>query len=222
MKSSHLLALTTAVLLAAGSAFAGPNCKKKCPKDGPSDSAQEGVYEVIAEGEAKSEKKGECKKGKCDGKKDGASEEGVYEVADREGGEAKEGKRERGEKGDRKRHSPLKELGLDEDQQAAAKEIMEAARESAKELMASIKEKKEAGEEIDRESVREQMMAIRKGAMDNVYENVLNDEQRAKVDERRKEMEERRAEREGKDGERPERSRKGKGGDKDKGDDLDL
>ena len=191
MKKTYLLTLSTAVLLATGSAFAGPNCKK-CPKDGPSDSA----------------------------------EEGVYEVAEREAGE---GKRERGE-GDHKRpergeHSPLKDLGLSEDQQAQAKEIMAAAREEAKELMESLKEKKEAGEEIDRESVREQMMAIRKGAMDKVYETVLNDEQRAKVDERRKKMEERRAEREkngeGKDRERPERPRRDKGGDKG-GDGLDL
>ena len=194
MKSSHLLTLTTAVLLAAGSAFAGPNCKKNCPKDGPADSA----------------------------------EEGVYEVAERDG-EARPEKGERGEKGERperKRHSPLKGLDLSEDQHEQAKEIMEAARAEAKELMASLKEQKEAGEEIDRESVREQMMAIRKGAMDNVYENVLNDEQRAKMDEMRKKMEERRAEREkngeGKDGERPERKRKSKGGDKDKGGDLDL
>lgn len=187
MKSSHLLAMTATALLATGSAFAGPNCKKSCPKDGPADSAQEGVYEV----------------------------------AEREDGEAREGKRERGERGDRergerKRQSPLAGLDLTEEQQEAAEEIMEAAREEAKELMASLKEKKEAGEEIDRESVREQMMAIRKGAMENVYENVLNDDQRAKVDEQRKKMEERRAEREANGegtGERPERRRRDKGGD---------
>ena len=201
MKCSHLLALTTAALLATGSAFAGPNCKKPCPKDGPRDSAEEGVYEVVerdGDGEAR------------EGKKHERGEKG-----------------ERGDKGDRKRHSPLHGLDLSDDQKESAKEIFTAAREQSKELMESIKAKKEAGEEIDREAVREQMMAIRKGAMDNVYENVLNDEQRAKVDERRAEREERRAEREkngeGKDGERPERKRKGKGGDKDKGgDDLDL
>ena len=203
MKCSHLLALTTAALLATGSAFAGPDCKKPCPKDGRTVSADQDSYEVV--------------------ERDGD-------------GEAREGKKqERGEKGERgdkkkgdhKRHSPLHGLELSDDQKESAKEIFSAAREQSKELMESIKAKKEAGEEIDRESVREQMMAIRKGAMDNVYENVLNDDQRAKVDERRKKMEERRAEREkngeGKDGERPERKRKGKGGDKDKGDDgLDL
>lgn len=206
MTRSHLLALTTAALLAAGSAFAGPNCKKNCPKDG----SDEGVYEVSAEGE----KKG-CKN------KDRGSEDGVYEVAEREG-EGKEGKRERGERSDRKRHNPLQGLGLTDDQKEQAKEIMSAAREEAKELMEEIKAKKDAGEEVDRESVREQMMAIRKGAMDDVYENVLNDEQRAKVDERRAKMEERRAERESEGGER--RERKGKGDRKDRGgeDGLDL
>lgn len=206
MKSSHLLALTTAALLATGSAFAGPNCKKGCPKDGPSDSASEGVYEV-----AEREGDGEAREGK------------------RERGERPErGERgERGERPDRKRPNPMRGLDMSDDQKASVKEIMEAARESAKELMEATKAKKEAGEEIDREAVREQMMAIRKGAMDNVYENVLNDEQRAKVDKRRAEMEERRAEREkngeGKDGERPERKRKGKGEKKDRGgDDLDL
>eukprot|EP00752_Nemacystus_decipiens_P016069 g14365.t1 len=177
------------MLLAAGSAFAGPNCKKSCPKDGSSD-------------------------------------EGVFEVAEREGdGEAREGKRgergERGERGDRERRSPLKALDLTEDQQEAVQTIMDAAREESKELMASIKAKKEAGEEVDRESVREQMMAIRKGAMDNVYENVLTEEQQAKMDELRAKMEERRAQREAEGGERPER--KGKGERKERGgEDLDL
>ena len=120
-------------------------------------------------------------------------------------------------------------MGLTEDQQEAAKAIFTAARESSKALMEDIKAKKEAGEEVDRKAVHEQMMEIRKAAMTNVYDNVLTDDQRAKVDERRAEMEKRKAEREknGKDGERPERperDRKGKGDKKDRGgdDDLDL
>ena len=95
MKSSTLLAFTAAALLAAGSAFAGPNCKKN--KD-QAPSQDEGVFEVSAEGEkAEGEKKGECRKGKCDGKKDreggDAAEEGVFEVAERDG----EARPERGE-----------------------------------------------------------------------------------------------------------------------------
>ncbi|MEM9348549.1 MAG: hypothetical protein AAGB26_18420 [Planctomycetota bacterium] len=209
MTRNPLLALTTAALLAAGSAFAGPNCDKNCPKDG----TQDDVYEVRAEGE----KKGGCKNKDRDG-----SDDGVYEVAEREGMEGKEGKRERGERPERKRPNPMKDLGLTETQQEEAKAIFASAREEAKELMEDLKAKKEAGEEIDRESVREQMMAIRKGAMDEVYETVLNDEQRAKVDERRAKMEERRAQRESEGGERPER--KGKGEKRDRGGDdgLDL
>lgn len=214
MKTTHLLAFTTAALLATGSAFSGPDCKKNCPKDGPTVSAEQDVYEVVErddDGEAR------------EGKKRERAEKG-------ERGEKEKGDR----KGDRKRrdHSPLKGLDLSDDQKESAKEIMTAAREQAHEIMKEIKAKKEAGEEIDREAVREQMMGIRKAAMDNVYENVLNDEQRAKVDKRRAEREEKRAEREkngeGKDGERPERKRKGKGekkdrgGDKDKGEGLDL
>ena len=203
MKSSHLLAMTTAALLVTGSAFAGPNCKKSCDKD-RTVSAESDVYEVAER----------------DGEKPERGERG-------ERGERPErGERSEGDRPQRKRHSPLKGLGLSEDQQEQAKEIFSAAREEAKTLMESLKEKKEAGEEIDRESVREQLHAIRKGAMQNVYENVLNDDQRAKMDERRKEMEERRAEREksgeGKgDRERPER--KGKGEKKGKGGEgLDL
>lgn len=214
MKNTHLLTLTTAALLAAGSAFAGPNCKK-CPKDGPQDSAQETTFEVI------------------DRNDDGEAREGKK----RERGEKGE-KGERGEKGDHKKperrdHSPLMGLDLTEEQQEKVKDIMSAAREKAHELMEETKAKKEAGEEIDRKEVHEKMMEIRKDAMKKVYDNVLNDEQRAKMDERRKKMEERRAEREkegeGKDGERPERKPKGKKGekkdrdaDKEDGDGLEL
>lgn len=210
MKRSQLLAFTTAVLLAAGSAFAGSNCRNK----DKSPSQDEGVYEVSAEGE----KKG-CKN------KDRGSEEGIYEVTEMEGeSEAREGRRERGERGDRdrRRPSPFRGLDLTEDQKEQAKEIMAAAREEAKALMEEVKADKEAGEEIDRKSVREQMMAIRKGAMDDVYENVLNDDQRAKVDERRKKMEERRAERESEGGERPERKRRGERKERGGDDGLDL
>ena len=245
MKTHTLLAFSATALLVTGSAFACPK-KDKAPSPG----ADEGVYEVSAEG---------AKKGNCKNKDRQGSEEGVFEVRDGEGGErAERGERrraerpergergerpehgERGERGEKHRHgdrrNPLAKLGLSEDQKAQAKEIFEASREQAKELMASLKEKRENGEEIDREAVREQMHNIRKGAMDKVYATVLNDEQKAKVDEHRKkmeehrkEMEERRAEREknGEGKERPER--KGKKGNKDRegskkrgGDDLDL
>ena len=207
MKSSTLLAFTAAALLAAGSAFAGPNCKKN--KD-QAPSQDEGVFEVSAEGE---KAEGECRKGKCDGKKDRESaEEGVFEVAERDG-EAREGKGERGERGerpDRKRqHHPLHGLDLSDEQKEDAKAIFTAAKEKAMEL---IKAAKENDEKPDREA----MMAIRKEAMKNVYDNVLNDDQRAKLDERRAKMEERRAEggeRKGKgDGERPERPKRDKDG----------
>ena len=196
MKVSHLLTLTAALMISAGPVLAGPNCKKNCPnKDG-----------------------------------DSASQEGVYEVAERDG-DAKPERRERGERGegdrkrpDRRDHSPLRGLDLTEDQQAQVKEIMGSAREASKAVMEDAKAKKEAGEEIDREAVRAQLIEIRKGAMKNVYDNVLTAEQQAKVDERREKMEERRKEREGKDGERPQRDRKERDGKKDRGGDegLDL
>lgn len=188
MKRTHLLALTSALMIATGTAFAGPNCKKNCPKNNG----------------------------------DSASQEGVYEVAERDG----EARPERGERGDRsKRHHPLHGLDLSDDQKEQVKAIMEGAREQSKAIMEEVKAKKEAGEEIDREAVREQMMAVRKAAMENVYENVLTAEQQEKLDERRKQMEERRAEREAEGGDRPERGeRKGRGEKKDRGGDegLDL
>ena len=198
MKRTHLLTCSFAALLVTGSAFACPK-KDKAPSPG--------------------------------------SEEGIYEVADREGdGEAREGKRERGERperseGDRKRpergdHSPLKAMNLTDDQKEQVETIMTAARKEAKAVMDGVKAKKEAGEEVDRDAVRTQMMEIRKGAMKNVYDNVLTAEQQAKMDELRKKMEEHRKEREGKDGERPERKGKGegkaKGEKKDRGGDSDL
>jgi|GEM_PF-2426618 len=206
MKSSTLLAFTAAALLAAGSAFAGPNCKKN--KD-QAPSQDEGVFEVSAEGE----KKSGCK----NKNREGSSDEGVFEVAERDG-EAREGKKRERPEGDRRerKHHPLHGLDLSDEQKEDAKAIFESAKESSKALMEEIKAKKEAGEEIDRKAVHEQMMEIRKGAMKNVYDNVLNDDQRAKVDERRKKMEERRAEggeRKGGDGERPKRPSRDKGGD---------
>jgi len=158
MPQTHFLLITTAALLTAGSAFAGPNCKKSCPKEG--------------------------------------SDEGIYEVAEREATvaqeesapEAREGRRERGERGQRRRSNPLEELGLSEEQQEEADAIME---------------------------VREQMRAIQKAAMADIYENILTDEQRAIVDTQREEAEKRRAEREAQGGERRERSgRNRRGGDK--------
>jgi Spy/CpxP family protein refolding chaperone len=214
MKSTHLLAMTTAALLVTGSAFACPK-KDKAPSPG----AEDGVYEVSTEA---------AKKGNCKNKNREGNAEGVYEVAEREG-DAKPERRERRERGerpegDRKRgdHSPLRGLDLTEDQQEQVKEIMAASREQAKEVMEAVKAKKEAGEEIDREAVRAQMMEIRKSSMTKIYNDVLTEEQQAKLDKRREEMEKRRAEREGKDGERPERERKGKGEGKERGGDAGL
>lgn len=201
MTRPHLLALTAAALMVTGSAFAGPDCKS-CPKDGGSD---QGVYEVA-------ERDGDAQP--REGKRDRADRGERGDRADRG---------ERGDRSERKRPQPFRALGLTEEQREDVMAIMTAARESAQELMQDIKAQREAGEEIDRESVREQMMAIRKGAVQNVYENVLDDEQRAKMDERRAKMEERRAKREGKQGDRPERKgKKDRGEKKDKGGNADL
>lgn len=231
MQTTKFVAFTMVALLSAGSAFA---CPKKNKDKSPADNAQEGVYEVSTE---KSDaKKKDCPKAKreCPKKDKGdsaAEEEGVFEVADREGDEAKEGKREgkregkEGKDGEREgkkreRRQPFGDMNLTDDQKEQVKEIMTAAREQAKALMTEIKAKKEAGEEVDRKAMHEKMMAIREGAMKNVYDNVLTAEQQAKADERREKMEERRKEREAKKGEGKKREGEGK---KKKGDDdLDL
>lgn len=188
MLNKTMLTFTTAALLATGSALAGPNCKKNSsPGEG------EGVYEVSAEG----------KEGKCQ-KKERSEGEGVYEVAEREGAD-----RERPERGDKpkrgERPKPFTGLDLSDDQKEQVKEIMTSAREQAEEIFEAAKED---GEKPD----REELMAIHKEAFKNVYDNVLNDDQRAKVDERRKKMEEKRKERgdrEGRDGEKRERPSRG-------------
>ncbi len=223
MKSTTLLAFTTAALLAAGSAFA---CPKKDKQQSP---GEEGVYEVSTE-DGKQAKK-PCRKNKGD-----ESEEGVYEVTAEDGDKPdadrpeRRERGERGDRGDRRRGNPFHGLELTDDQKAEVKEIMEGAREAAKAVREEAKAAKEAGEEVDRQAVMEEMRGIQRAAMKQVYDDVLTDEQQAKVDKRREEMEKRRAEREkdggaegdrprrrggGEDGERPERRR---GGD----DDLDL
>jgi len=237
MKRTRLMtSFAAAALMVAGSAFACPkNDKDRSPGQ---DGADEGVYEVI-------------KRGGCD-KDKGARDEGVYEVADREGDEkAERGERERrrdrgdrarrgdrgeraerGERGERRergrRGGLMRGLDLTEDQRAQVKEIVSAAREEAKAVMSRVKEARENGDEVDREAVRERLMAIRKDAMKKVYNTVLTEAQQAKVDERRKRMEERRKERRerGERGERRGKDRDGERGERrergaDK-DDLDL
>lgn len=190
MKQTTPLLAFAAALLTAVPTLAGPNCSKN---------------------------------GTCD------EDDTRYEVADREDQSEGERKAERGEKrkadrGERAERregrSPMQALGLSEDQQAQAKEVFSAAKEQARAVMAAAKQAHENGEEVDRKAIREQLMAIRKDAMEKVYATVLNDEQRAMVDEHRKRMEERRAKREaegGERGERPER-RKERGAN----DELDL
>lgn len=194
MKHSNLLTLFAAALFVSGSAVAGPNCKKKqCPKD----NANAEVYEVV-------ERDGEAKpRSKCNKDKSG-SEEGVYEVAERKGENKRVEKPDREKRKDRKRPKPFAGLDLSDDQKKEIKAIMSSAKEEAKAL---AKATKENGEKPDRKA----MMAIRKGAMQKVYETVLNDEQKAKVDKRRKKMKERRAKRgeRGEEGERPKRKREG-------------
>lgn len=234
MKSSALLAFTTAALIAAGSAVACP--KKEREKQSP---AEEGIYEV-------SVKDAHAKK-PCP-KKEGSSDEGVYEVADRDGekkaeegdrpqrrerGERGERPERRGERGDRGPGAGLRGLDLTEDQQAQVKEIMDGTREARTELMAEVKEAREKGEDINREEIMQKMRAIHEGAMKKIYDDVLTEEQQAKVDKMREEREKRAAEREknggGEEGDRPRRRRGGEGeGDRPErrrgggGDDLDL
>ena len=210
MKNATLLAFTTAALLAAGSAFA---CPRKDKEQSPGD---EGVYEVVQrDGDKKTE----------EGDRPKRPERGE--------------RPERGDRGDRRGpgEGPLKALGLSEDQQTQVKEIMEGAREAAMAVREQAKKAHDAGEEVDREAIMKQMREIHEGAMKKVYDDVLNDEQRAKLDKMREEMEKRRAEhkKDGDEGDRPRRrpggeegDRPRRGGDKEGdrpkrgGDDLDL
>lgn len=214
MKQPTLLAFATAALLAAGPAFAGPNCSG-CKDKGEA---------VIAEGTHRvAEREGKCNKG--DDSEAVAAREGDKRTAER--GEKRKAERgERGERSERERRSPMAGLEMSDEQKEAAKEIFDAAREEAQAIMAAAKESRENGDEVDREAIREQMREIRKGAMEKVYATVLTDEQKAKVDERRKKMEERRAERE-KNGELREGKRKSKDGEgkersRNRGDGLDI
>jgi len=203
MKTSNLLAFTMTALLAASSAHA-------CPKDGQSGVGASADFERTYQvAEQKQAPEGERAEGERPQRKEGAAREG------------------RGPGGERP--DPFMGLDLTDDQKADIKEIMEASREEAMKVMEDAKAKHEAGEEVDREAVRKQMMEIREGAFKKVYDTVLTDEQRAKVDERRKQMEENRKKREaqgegerkgGPEGERPRRPRPEEG--KQGGGDLEL
>ena len=107
------------------------------------------------------------------GDREGRKGDGVREKrGDRDRECDKEGK---GGKGDRKRkHHRFGGLDLTEEQKTAAKAIMEPAREEAKKA-----EDREAGK------------AIMVAAAKKVFDDVLTDEQRAKVTERRENREER-------------------------------
>lgn len=189
MTRSPLSALTAAALFAAIPVLATPASTKSCVQDDLTNQTEQ-VFFTTAERDTQK-----------------PNRDKQAERADRKKGDHKKSDRPKCKK--HKKHHPLKGLDLTDAQREQAKEIFDDARKQAKALKESIKAKKEAGEEIDRKTVRAQFKAIRKEAMDNVYQNVLNDAQRAKVNERRKKMEEERAERKNKKGERPERKRKG-------------
>lgn len=230
MKSSCLLAFTTAALLAAGSAFACPNKPNKAPSPGAS---EEGVYEVSTHSSADVK----CPKRENKEQNNGSTE-GVFEVADRDGDkpQAERPQRpERGERGERPGgpRGPegfFRGLDLSEEQQAKVKEIMEGARKAGMALREEAKKAHESGEEVDRQAIMAKMREIHEGAMKKVYDDVLTEAQQAKVDKMREEMEKRRAERgEGAEGDRPQRPRRGGEGEGDRperprrgGGDLDL
>lgn len=223
MKTLLALSLTTASLLAASTAFAGPNCRGGCDRNRATPPA-EVTYPVLAPDAAAEE-------AKCPRKDKSDDGEGVAVVAQdeemQEGerprrGEGAEGERPRrgGEAGERPQRGggdPLRSVGLSDEQKEQVQEIMAASREEAKAIMEAAKAAVEAGEEVDRAEIRGQMEALREAARKDIYDNVLTDEQRAKMDEIRAEMEKRRAEMEarraerGEEGERPRRERGGEG-----------
>ncbi len=225
MKTSTLLAFTTAALLATGSAFACPK-KEKSPS---SPGQEEGVYEVLA---PKKDAQKPCPK------KDGAgSVEESYEVADKPEGERPqrpEGERPKRPEGERPGpggpgpEGMLRGLDLSDEQKEQVKTIFEASRKAAEAVRAEAKAAAEAGEEVNREEVMKKMRAIHEGAMKQVYDEVLNAEQKAKLDNLREEREKREAERKkngGEEGDRPRRRPGGEGageGPRKGGDDLDL
>ncbi|MEM1353584.1 MAG: hypothetical protein AAGC44_13830 [Planctomycetota bacterium] len=189
MKNLLTLSLTTASLLIASSIYAGTNCRNGCDRDGSGE--EDPSVAVVAE-----------------------DEQMQGERPQRDRGEGAEGERPRrgGEQGERPRRGggdPLRALDLSDDQKEQVKEIMEANRAEAREIMETARAAKEAGEDVDREAIREQLGALREAARLNVYENVLNEEQQAKMDEIREKMEARRAEMQERRGERGERPQRG-------------
>lgn len=193
MKRSTTLTFAAAALLVTGSALACPNKDKQ--KSPGQDGAEQEFFDVIAADEN--------------------AERPRRERAER--GE----KGERGEQADRseRREKAREKMGLTEDQMTAIKKIVEEHKEQAKELMVAARESKQAGEEVDREALREKLKALRESSRKAVYDNVLTDEQRAMADKRREAMQERRAKRaERGEGEarerrqRPERPERKRGG----------
>lgn len=219
MKNLLALSLTTASLLAASSAWAGGNCSGGCDRDRGT-TPEEVTYPVLAPAQAD--------EAKCPGK-EGSEGEGVAVLAQDEEMEGERPQRpERGERGERPQRGEGEEgerprrgdrdqmgnLGLDEDQQAAVKAIMDASREEGQAIIAAAREASEAGEEVDRAAIREQLGALREAAQQKVYDEVLTEEQQVKVDEMKAEREARRAEREanggeGEEGDRPQRRQRG-------------
>lgn len=217
MKTLLALSLTTASLLVASSALAGGNCRGGGCDRNRGTQPEEVTYPVIAPESASEE-------AKCPRKdKEGSdANEGVAVIAEEEmqEGEAERPRRERGEgaEGDRPRRGgegdPLRQLGLTDEQKEQVKEIMLASREQAEEILKAAKAASEAGEEVDRAAVREQLVTLREAARKDIYDNVLTDEQRAKMDEIRAEMEKRRAEMEARraeEGDKPRRGGEGEG-----------
>jgi len=212
MKTLLALSLTTASLLVASSALAGGNCRGGCDRNRGTQ-PEEVTYPVIAPDSASDE-------AKCPRKdKEGSDEnEGVAVLAEDEVmPAAQEGERPRRERAETDRPQrgggdPLRQLDLTEEQKESVKEIMAASREQAEAIMKAAKAASEAGEEVDRAAVREQLGALREGARKDIYDNVLTDEQRAKMDAIRAEMEKRRAEMEARraeEGDKPRPSREG-------------
>jgi len=110
-----------------------------------------------------------CPKKNKDKSPGDSAEEGVYEVVERDGEKVADGERKRPERGDRERRGgPFMGLEMSDDQKARVKDIMEGAKEASKAIFEEAKAKKEAGEEVDREAVRESLHTIRKNAFQEV------------------------------------------------------
>lgn len=223
MRYPTLMTFTAATLMVAGSAFACPKKDKGKTTDEDTQASQQEVFFVVSQDEKPEREKKQCKgrktvQGEQDGERYTAAEkEGGKKARKPKDGESKSDRSEKGEKGDRPHKGKhMVKLDLTEDQQAQIDTIREEGKAQAMAIIEGVKAKREAGEEVDRESVREQLMAIRKSSREKVYNTVLNDEQRAKVDAHRAKMEQRRSERESEEGDRPKGKNKGEG--KGKGD----